>query len=241
MTSWPARGEKEPPVNSALTTAIAPAVRIAGIVTFVCSATAAPLMALAVAFGPVPAAHAARGTIALDNNNQTGMYGDPVVAAAFWRPQHSGDCAEMAVADVVGEITGNEPTEQQITSVAENTPGITDAGPIYRGGRTDTLTQNLPVLLAHYGIRSSLDRPGIGGLEQDLAQGHKVITQVDGPTLWNTPGRVSHDVVVTGIDTQAGVVHLNDSAIKTGGDEQVPLATFEEAWAASQNLAVVTS
>jgi hypothetical protein len=167
------------------------------------------------------------------------MYGDPA-AAPFWRPQHSGDCGEEAVADVVGQITGNEPTEQQITSVAETTPGIAGAGPIYRGGHTDTLAQNLPVLLAHYGIRSSLDHPSIGGLEQDLAQGRKVITPVDGPTLWNSAGRVTHAVVVTGIDPQARVVHLNDS-VKSGPDEQVPLTTFEKAWATSKNLAIVTS
>ena len=218
------KDQKEPPMNSALTTAITPAVRIAGVVTFVCSVAAAPL-----ACGPVPAAQA-----------QTGMYGDPAAAAPFWRQQHSGDCGEMAVADVVGQISGNEPTEQQITSVAETTPGVAGAGPIYRGGRTDTLTQNLPVLLAHYGVQSSLDHPRIAGLEQDLAQGHKVITPVDGPTLWNIPGRVSHAVVVTGIDPQAGVVHLNDS-VKAGPDEQVPLATFEKAWGTTQNLAVVTS
>jgi hypothetical protein len=47
-------------------------------------------------------------------------------------------------------------------------------------------------------------------------------------------------VVVTGIDTKAGVVHLNDSGIKTGRDEQVPLATFEQAWAPNHNSAVVT-
>jgi hypothetical protein len=47
-------------------------------------------------------------------------------------------------------------------------------------------------------------------------------------------------VVVTGIDTKAGVVHLNDSGSNTGRDEQVRIATFEKSWATSQNFAVVT-
>ena len=47
-------------------------------------------------------------------------------------------------------------------------------------------------------------------------------------------------MVVTGIDTNANVVHVNDSGIDTGSDEQVPLATFEESWATSNNQAVVT-
>ena len=60
---------------------------------------------------------------------------------------------------------------------------------------------------------------------------------------WNQPGNrnvSNHFVVVTGIDTKAGVVHLNDSGIKTGRDEQIPIATFQKAWATSHNSAVVT-
>jgi hypothetical protein len=47
-------------------------------------------------------------------------------------------------------------------------------------------------------------------------------------------------VVVTGIDTKVGVVHLNDSGSNTGRDEQVRIATFEKSWATSQNFTVVT-
>jgi hypothetical protein len=47
-------------------------------------------------------------------------------------------------------------------------------------------------------------------------------------------------VVVTGIDSKAGVVHLNDSGANAGSDEQVSIATFETAWATSNNFAVVT-
>jgi hypothetical protein len=46
-------------------------------------------------------------------------------------------------------------------------------------------------------------------------------------------------VVVTGIDTKVGVVHLNDSGSNTGRDEQVRIATFEKSWT-SQNFTVVT-
>ena len=37
----------------------------------------------------------------------------------------------MSVADVVGEITGNQPTEQQMITQAQNTPSGTNPGPIY--------------------------------------------------------------------------------------------------------------
>jgi hypothetical protein len=205
------------------------------------AAVTASLVGLAAGVGWAGAAHATSG--ATDANGGVGMYGDPAAAAPFWRPQHSGDCAEMAVADVVGQITGHEPTERQITSLAEKTPSTTSGGPIYhRRGGTDI--DNVPVLLAHYGIQSSLDQPTIGGLEQDLAQRHKVIAAVNAETIWNSSGNRNvddHVVVVTGIDANAGVVHLNDSGIRSGRDEQVSLSTFEKAWATSHNLAVVTS
>ncbi|CNL22119.1 putative secreted protein [Mycobacterium tuberculosis] len=47
-------------------------------------------------------------------------------------------------------------------------------------------------------------------------------------------------MVVTGIDTRAGMVHLNDTGSSVGRDEQVSVATFEQAWATSNNFAVVT-
>ena len=230
-------------MNGALTANIAAAGRIAGVVAPVCAAAAASLVALTAPVESVRSAHAAMSITAPNANHQVGMYGDPAAAAPFWRLQHSSDCGEMAVADVVGQITGREPTERQITSLAENTPSITGAGPIYhRRGGTDI--SNLPVLLAHYGIQSSLGQPTIGRLEQDLAQRHTVIVAVNAETIWNTPGNRkvdNHVVVVTGVDTKAGVVHLNDSGIRSGRNEQISLTTFEKAWATSHDLAVVTT
>jgi Peptidase_C39 like family len=214
-------------MNSALTIATA-------------TTAAAALVALAVAVEP---ARATAKPIGLGANQQAGTFGDPAAAAPFWRLQHSSDCGEMAVADVVGQITGTEPPEWKIALLAKTSSGVAGAGPIYRR-RRGTDIRNLPVLLAHYGIQSSLAQSSIGGLEQDLAQGRKVIAAVNAQTIWNDPGdrgTDNHVVVVTGIDPQAGVVHLNDSGIKTGRDERVSLATFEKSWATSQDLAVVTS
>ncbi|PJE21662.1 MAG: hypothetical protein CK431_20560, partial [Mycobacterium sp.] len=80
-------------------------------------------------------------------------------------------------------------------------------------------------------------------LERALDQGRKVIAGVNNRILWDEGGdrsRENHFVVVTGIDTRADMVHLNDSGIKAGRDEQVSLATFAAAWATSGNFAVVT-
>jgi hypothetical protein len=227
-------------MKNASTAPVAAATRTVRMLGVVCATAAASLVALATALEP---AHAAKGMTRPLASEQAGTYGDPVAAAPFWRLQHSSDCAEMAVADVVGQITGHEPTEQQVTRMAKTTASGTGAGPIYRR-RRGTDIRNLPVLLAHYGVQSSLSQSTIAQLEQDLSQRRRVIAAVNAQTLWNSPGDRSvdnHVVVVTGIDPQAGVVYLNDSGIKTGRDERVSIADFEKSWATSDNLAVVTT
>lgn len=186
--------------------------------------------------------HAAPGPPVPDADHEAGMYGDPAAAAPFWRQQHASDCGEMAVADVVGEITGHQPAEQQITLLAGKLPNATGSGPIWHPpGNTDI--RDLPLLLWHYWIRADNIQTDIAAVQRDLAQRRKVIALVNAETIWNRPGNRNigdHFVVVTGVDTRAGVVHLNDSGISAGRDEQVPQAVFEQAWAPNYRSAVVT-
>ncbi|MGB8389028.1 C39 family peptidase [Mycobacterium sp.] len=224
-------------MTSASSTTVGAVARIAGFAA-VLSAAAAVCLA-----GFAGAAHAAPGTPSPPANDQLGMHGDPAAAAPYWREQQQDlDCGEMAVADVVGQITGQEPTEDEITAAAENIPSVSHPGSIYRsGGRTKN--RDLPVLLAHYGIQAAAVHTTIDALGQDLDQGRKVIVGLNDKTIWDEPGdrtQENHFVVVTGIDTNAGVVHLNDSGVEAGRDEQVSLATFEKAWNTSDNFAVVT-
>jgi hypothetical protein len=48
-------------------------------------------------------------------------------------------------------------------------------------------------------------------------------------------------VVVTGVDTAAGVVHLNDSGSEDGRNEQVPIDLFTRSWDTSDDQMTVTS
>ena len=205
--------------------------------------SAGVLGVLAVAWlaGFIGVAQAAPGT---PSTHGAEMYGDPDAAAPYWRRQHDSNCAEIAVADVIGELTGREPTEQEIDASAENTPS-----PFIPGGRAwhpggYSEIRDMPALLAHYGIDArAIGQTNIDRLKQALAQGHKVIASVNASILWNVDdnsGKPNHFVVVTGIDTDANVVHLNDSGRDTGSNEQVSLATFERSWATSGNQAVVT-
>jgi hypothetical protein len=220
-------------MDRTLTSKVTAAARI-GVLLFATAAAASVTVAGAV--------HAAPGPPVPDADHEAGMYGDPAAAAIYWRQQHASDCGEMAVADVVGEITGRQPTERQITLVAQKLTRATGSGPIWDPpGNTDI--RDLPLLLWHYWIRADNIQTNTSVVEQDLAQQRKVIALVNAETIWNRPGNRNvgnHFVVVTGIDTKAGVVHLNDSGIAFGRDEQIPLATFERAWAPNFNSAVVT-
>lgn len=193
------------------------------------------------------------------------MYGDPAAAAQWWRHQHYGDCAIMAAADVVGQMTGKEPSEPAIIKVAQSTPSTAHAGSIYIqpvDAKHDMGTNpaDLPTLLARYGIKAVITDKnkaartgvptGIEALEHQLAAGHKVIAGVNAEMIWhqeveskdeNGDPVADHAVVVTGIDTANGIVHLNDSGIKTGRDEQVPLELFLRAWDTGDDLMVVTT
>jgi hypothetical protein len=223
-------------MTSTLKAKVGATARSVRIVALLCAAAAPSLVASAAAV------HAAPSAPAPNASHEVGMYGDPSAAAPYWRQQHSSDCGEMAVADVVGQITGREPTEQQITALAKSTPSPAGAGSIW-DLPANTDIRDLPVLLAHYRIKADNIQTSINALEQDLAERRGVIVLLNAETIWNRPGKrnpANHFVVVTGIDAKAGVVHLNDSGIVNGRDEQVPIATFAQAWAPNHNSAIVT-
>ncbi|HEU0190122.1 MAG TPA: C39 family peptidase [Mycobacterium sp.] len=194
----------------------------------------------------VAAALGLAGITAVAHADQEGqMYGDPAAAAVWWRYQHQEDCGLMAVADVVGQLTGHEPLQVGIELRSFFTPSEVHQGGIYEFDGTSP--QDLVLLLSKYGIQSQLTTGNtMAGLEQYLAGGHKVIAGVNAETIWNYPPgqenhtEADHAVVVTGVDTANNVVHLNDSGTPNGRDEQIPMATFTQAWATGNNLLIVT-
>jgi hypothetical protein len=173
------------------------------------------------------------------------MYGDPEAAAPYWRFQHQQDCGLMAVADVVGQLTGREPSQIGMELRGIFTKSESHRGDVYHFDGTSP--QDLVLLLGKRGIQSDLTTGNsMGTLEQDLAGGHKVIAALNAETIWNYPAgkgnrtTPDHAVVVTGVDTGANIVHLNDSGTPNGRNEQIPMATFSQAWATSDDLLIVT-
>ena len=173
------------------------------------------------------------------------MYGDPGAAAPYWRYQHQQDCGLMAVADVVGQLTGREPSQIGMEMRGIFTKSESHRGDVYHFDGTSP--QDMVLLLQKHGIESDLTTGNsIGTLEQDLAGGHKVIAALNAETIWNYPPgngdrtRPDHAVVVTGVDTGTNIVHLNDSGTPNGRNEQIPMATFSQAWTTSDDLLIVT-
>lgn len=210
------------------------------------------------------------GTVALGLAGPVGaasgsMYGDPAAAARYWRPQQYDDCVLMASADVIGELTGEQPSEQAIIDKAQSTRSTVHPGSIYAkpADITDpssgmgTSVADVPALLAEYQVgavvvdddAASGAPSGMARLERAMADGHKVIVSLNAEIIWREPvddkdedgnPDSDHTVVVTGVDTANGVVHMNDSGSGDGRDEQVPLRLFLHAWDTSNRLMVVT-
>lgn len=196
-----------------------------------------------------------------------GLVGDPDTASQYWGRQSTDDCALMSVADVVGEVNGIKPSEDEVIALAMATPSSKEgAPPIYTPEpdpnnpppadgtvvRKDQLPviRDLPILLAYYGVPSVLTDDtiaanggpptGITGLRDALRSGKKIIVSLNGETIWDIPGDRTvhdHDVVVTGLDTVAGIVHFNDSARRP--DSQIPVDIFDQAWKTSDHAMVL--
>ncbi len=231
-------------------------------VTAIAKAAAAAAIAggfvLGSAIGATGAAGAASGT----------MYGDPTTAAQWWRHQQFDDCAIMSMADVIGQVTGNEPSERAIIKKAQSTPSAAHSGSVYikpadtknpnSGMGTDPA--DIPTLLGVYGVKAVITdkgsaaktgvATGIEALEQQLGGGHKVIVGLNAEMIWRKPVEskdkngnplADHAVVVIGVDTANNVVHLNDSGKKDGRDEQIPLDLFVKAWDTGDDFMAVTA
>ena len=247
-----------------VSTGVATAARAAG--AAVLAAAVALGLAAAMAVGPgMDTAQAAPHSPNPPNSWGT-LYGDPEAAAPFWRYQeYDDDCVPMSIADVVGELTGSQPSEHAIVEVAHSTLSVTHSGPVYtipekQKHGDGTSFNDEPILLAHYGIQAvSTNKAraektglptGMESLQRVLAKGRKVIAGVNAEVIWREPVRdknkdgdpdANHAVVVTGVDTARGLVHLNDSGSRKGRDEMVPIDIFVRSWDSSGQQMPVTS
>jgi len=179
-------------------------------------------------------------------------FGDPDGAAAYWAEQSYDDCAIMSAADVVGQMTGTAPSEEEITSWAKTQPSVSEPGDMIYEHSDDpddpnagSIFKDLPIVLDHYGVPAKY----VGGstlpaLQDVLGRQGAVIVNLNGETIWNVDGdrsQADHALVVTGVNTDTGMVHLNDSGDENGANSQVTIDTFLAAWQTSGNEMVMTT
>jgi hypothetical protein len=80
-------------------------------------------------------------------------------------------------------------------------------------------------------------------LQQYLGDGRKVIAWVNSAVIWKTSDQrteADHYLVVTGLDTNKEIVHLNDPGADHA-DERVGITTFTNAWQTGEESIVVTT
>ena len=225
------------------------------------------VIAKAAAFAAVAGALAV-GVAGTANAASDSTYGNPSASAQYWAKQHYDDCALMAAADVVGQLTGTEPAEEDIIAKAESTPSLAHSGSIYikpvdpenANSGFGTSSSDLPTLLRQYNVDSVISdkshasktgiKAGIEGIEQALSAHQAVIVSLNGELIWHEPVKAKdshgntvsdHAVVVTGIDPVKRIVHLNDSGTPDGRDEKVSLDLFLKSWETSNERLVVTT
>ena len=193
------------------------------------------------------------------------LYGNPEKAASYWQHQQLDNCVLMATADMIGELKGKKISEFEITALASVTPSVMHPGTIYVppiGSLNDpnqgmgTNPVDMLTILEKYDLSGKVGgdlakdikqdfvtATGLDAVKQYLKDGRKVMVIVNAETIWGTQGnrdKADHAIVITGIDTDRGIVHLNDSGTKDGRDLQVKLETFERAWETSGQSIVVT-
>ncbi|CAN5755568.1 C39 family peptidase [soil metagenome] len=185
-------------------------------------------------------------TLGLSGVAHAEIFGDPYGMAGWTVEQAYNDCAIMAAADVIGQMTGTAPAEDEIVDFAKHTPSVAEPGDMIYDQTDDdddpnggTIFEDLPVVLAHYGVHGTyMDGASLHALEQVLGNDGAVIVNVNAESIWDVDGdrtKSDHALVVTGVDTDAGIVHLNDSGTPDGADEQVGIDTFSAAWQTSGN------
>ncbi|MBO0681116.1 C39 family peptidase [Mycolicibacterium sp. S2-37] len=195
-----------------------------------------------------------------------GVHGNPEANKKYLRQQgNCPTCVLMAVASVVGQLTGILPENEEIITRATTTRSDTARGEmIYQPGGTGQNGKHYGVtyvdavkLLDSYGIdavvseytKNQGDR-ALKELTAALDDRGSVIVSIHGQTMYDAlfgwdhsprpPGIKSgnHAVSVTGVDENRRLVFINDSNLKTGA-QPIPLDLFLEVWRTSAYTTVI--
>ena len=177
---------------------------------------------------------------ALDDD---GVYGNSYEWNSDWFYQQvDGYCGPTSVAIIANEFSDAGITDPQVMVDQAYNMGLTQD--ISEG----LYMEDIQTLLDASGVPCETVTSSMDDLAARLDSGCGVIAAVDSGELWgdsvdaagedNMP---DHALVVTEIDTNTGMVTLEDPGIPDGNGVQVPISQFEDAWADSGFQMVATT
>lgn len=160
-----------------------------------------------------------------------GMIGDPDAWSEHWFGEAAnGNSVPASVAQIIAEYSGVEFVDE--TAFVE----LAQEAGLFHGGETENgmTPENAEKLLNLSGVPATLEYGNVGALAESLADGRGVMVGIS-----TGEGEPDRCVVVSGIDAERGLVYLSDPSVPDGGQVQITIEQFEDAWADSGNAMVV--
>lgn len=173
---------------------------------------------------------------------QEGMLiGDPVGDSRYWFQQaQNGFCLPASIAQIVSEYTGVIFENEMAFVDIANQIGAFTVG--YDGIPGIPFEKGVEIL-NKAGVPAEYGFGDLQTLATGLDSGYNIIVFVDSGEIWtgeaaedNLP---DHAVVITGIDADRGTVLLSDPGSPDGNLSELPIDTFMNSWADSQNAMII--
>ncbi|MDJ0334598.1 C39 family peptidase [Salinibacterium sp. G-O1] len=174
------------------------------------------------------------------------LVGDPASRGLDWFQQaFDGSCMPASIAVIATFYTGEQYTDLEFISLVNQVHGW---APDPTGSGPSMTVEGAVTVLNALGIPAHADEGTVNDLIEYLGEDRAIIVAIDSSEVWDDQdGKApeveddlpDHAVTVTGIDTQNGIVYLNDTGTPDGAAMEVPLDVFMDAWADSGNSMVV--
>jgi len=167
------------------------------------------------------------------------IYGEPIQDSLVWHQQTTPFTCGIVSSEMVLKMFGLDISESELVYEATNNGLLSDNGITIEG---------IQEILNIHGIDTHLISGGLSDLETELEYGHKIVIPLDSGEIWDEDSpledffeeRADHAVVLTGIDTDKGVVFLNDPGHPDGQAMKINIDKFTDAWDDSGNQFIAT-
>jgi len=151
-------------------------------------------------------------------------------------------CAQMSQIAVIEEFTGEDINPDEFCQFAYENGW-------YEGDDAGTRGEDMNKMLDYYGIENEMSNgKSFDDLLSCLENGGRAIVAVDSGEIWNGESYwedafnpecgADHAIEVIGFNPETNCVIVNDSGNPNGCGCEIPLETFVDAWADSDNLMI---